>query len=136
MFYKLKNGSSVVEAIDGDGDDDDNNSNDHHHHHEVDGIGDGDIDDTEIRSLVGKTAAAQYKITTLKLVCTFLVEIYIKHKLSHAIRHAMYLQIDLYCAEVHRKSYVPTEKYICVLMVAATIFIVQKRHKCSKFVMC
>ncbi|KAL5489109.1 hypothetical protein EMCRGX_G018164 [Ephydatia muelleri] len=47
-------GSSVVEAIDGDDDDvDDNNSNhDDDHHREVDGIGNGDIDDTEDRSLV------------------------------------------------------------------------------------
>ncbi|KAL5509655.1 hypothetical protein EMCRGX_G005057 [Ephydatia muelleri] len=51
IHQPVSSGSSVVEAIDGDDDDvDDNNSNhDDDHHHEVDGIGNGDIDDTENR---------------------------------------------------------------------------------------
>ena len=74
-----------MEATDGDDDGDDVdviNSN-HDDDHEVDGIGNGDIDDTEPvtedRSLVRETVTVQNKRTTLKLICTFLVEIYIKH---------------------------------------------------------
>ena len=50
-----------MEAIDGDDDDvDDNNSNhDDDHHHEVDGIGNGDIDDTVDRSLVRDSYSAK-----------------------------------------------------------------------------
>ena len=39
---------------------------------------------TEDRSLVRETVTVQNKRTTLKLICTFLVEFYIKHKLSQS----------------------------------------------------
>ena len=48
----MSNGSSVVEAIDGDDIDSNNSTHDDDDHHGVDGIGNGDIDDTEDRSLV------------------------------------------------------------------------------------
>ena len=69
-----------MEATDGDGDGDDvddNNSN-HDDDHEVDGIGNGDIDDTEPmtedRSLVRETVTVQNKRITLKLIVPSLLK--------------------------------------------------------------